>query len=63
MYLLVMPLAWCLLSLVPRYTEPTNVSLLMLLEMMLESFILGVARHRRAANPDDASGGVSLSFW
>ena len=38
MGLLVMPLAWCLLSLAPRYTAPTNVSLLMLLEMMLGPF-------------------------
>ena len=38
MGLLVMPLAWCLLSLAPRYTAPTNVRLLMLLEMMLGPF-------------------------
>ena len=38
MCLLVMPLAWCLLSLAPRYTAPTNVSLLMLLEMVLGPF-------------------------
>ena len=38
MGLLVMPLAWCLLSLASRYTAPTNVSLLMLLEMMLGPF-------------------------
>jgi len=36
--LVVMPLAWCLLSLAPRYTTPTNVSLLMLLEMVLGPF-------------------------
>jgi len=34
----VMPLAWCLLSVAPRYTAPTNVSLLMLLEMVLGPF-------------------------
>ena len=38
MCLLVMPLAWCLLSLAPRYTAPTSVSLLMLLEMVLGPF-------------------------
>ena len=38
MCLLVMPLAWCLLSLAPRYTAPTNVSLLMLLEKVLGPF-------------------------
>ena len=38
MCLIVMPLAWCLLSLAPRYTAPTNVSLLMLLEMVLGPF-------------------------
>ena len=38
MCLLVMPLAWCLLSLAPRYTAPTNVSLLMLLELVLGPF-------------------------
>ena len=38
MGLLVMPLAWCLLSLAPRYTAPTNVSLLMLLGMVLGPF-------------------------
>jgi drug/metabolite transporter (DMT)-like permease len=38
MCLTFMPLAWCLLSLAPRYTSPTNVSLLMLLEMVLGPF-------------------------
>ena len=38
MCLLVMPLALSLLSLAPRYTPPTNVSLLMLLEMVLGPF-------------------------
>ena len=38
MGIVVMPLAWCLLSLAPRYTAPTNVSLLMLLEMVLGPF-------------------------
>ena len=38
MCLVVMPLAWCLLSLAPRYTAPTNVSLLMLLELVLGPF-------------------------
>lgn len=38
MGLLIMPVAWCLLSLAPRYTTPTNVSLLMLLEMVLGPF-------------------------
>ena len=38
MCLLVMPLAWCLLPLAPRYTAPTNVSLLMLLEKVLGPF-------------------------
>ena len=38
MCLVVMPLALSLLSLAPRYTSPTNVSLLMLLEMVLGPF-------------------------
>lgn len=38
MCLLVMPLAWFMLSLVPRYTALTNVSLLMLLEMVSGPF-------------------------
>ena len=38
MCLLVMPLALSLISLAPRYTPPTNVSLLMLLEMVLGPF-------------------------
>ncbi|MAH83729.1 MAG: hypothetical protein CBB68_05120 [Rhodospirillaceae bacterium TMED8] len=38
MGLIVMPLALSLLTLAPRYTSPTNVSLLMLLEMVLGPF-------------------------
>lgn len=34
-YLLVAPMAWCLLSWASRYTAATNVSLLMFLEMAL----------------------------
>ena len=35
MGLVIMPVAWTCLSLAPRYTSPTNVSLFMLLEMVL----------------------------
>ena len=35
MGLVIMPIAWTCLSLAPRYTSPTNVSLFMLLEMVL----------------------------
>lgn len=38
MGLLVMPVSWGLLTLAPRYTSPTNVSLFMLLEMVLGPF-------------------------
>ena len=38
MGLLVMPVSWGLLSLAPRHTSPTNVSLFMLLEMVLGPF-------------------------
>ncbi len=43
MGIVVMPLAWCLLSLAPRYTAPTNVSLLMLLKWCLDHFGYGLA--------------------
>ena len=35
---IVMPVSWGLLTLAPRHTSPTNVSLFMLLEMVLEPF-------------------------
>lgn len=38
MGLLVMPVSWALLTLAPRHTSPTNVSLFMLLEMVLGPF-------------------------
>ena len=47
MGLLVMPLPWCLLSLAPRYTAPTNVSLLMLLEMMPGPFWVWLGTYER----------------
>ena len=47
MCLLVMPLAWCLLSLASRYTAPTNVSLLMLLEMVPEAFWVWLGTGKR----------------
>ncbi len=53
--LLVMPLAWCLLSLAPRYTAPTNISLLMLLEMVLGPFWVWLGTGERPS-PDDAGG-------
>ena len=47
MGLLVMPLAWYLLSQAPRYTAPTNVSLLMLLEMALGPFWVWLGTGKR----------------
>ena len=38
MGLIVMPVSWALLSMAPRHTSPTNVSLFMLLEMVLGPF-------------------------
>ena len=47
----VMPVSWGLLTLAPRHTSPTNVSLFMLLEMVLGPFWvwMGTGEHPSAA--------------
>ena len=58
MGLLVMPLSWGLLTLAPRHTSPTNVSLFMLLEMVLGPFWVWLGTGER---PSPAMiGGASL---
>ena len=60
MGLLVMPLAWYLLSQAPRYTVPTNVSLLMLLEMALGPFWVWLGTGKR---PSPMMLVWQPSFW
>jgi len=58
MGLVVMPLSWALLTLAPRYTSPTNVSLFMLLEMVLGPFWVWVGVGERPSI--EMIGGAAL---
>ena len=57
---IVMPVSWGLLTLAPRHTSPTNVSLFMLLEMVLGPFWVWMGTGER---PSAAMiGGAALVF-
>ena len=58
MGLVVMPLSWGLLTLAPRHTSPTNVSLFMLLEMVLAPFWVWMGTGERPSLP--MVGGAAL---
>lgn len=58
MGLVVMPLSWGLLTLAPRHTSPTNVSLFMLLEMVLAPFWVWLGIGERPSLP--MVGGAAL---
>ena len=58
MGLVIMPLSWALLTLAPRYTSPTNVSLFMLLEMVLGPFWVWVGVGERPSI--EMIGGAAL---
>ena len=58
MGLVVMPLSWGLLTLAPRHTSPTNVSLFMLLEMVLAPFWVWLGTGERPSLP--MVGGAAL---
>ena len=58
MGLLVMPLSWGLLTLAPRHTSPTIVSLFMLLEMVLAPFWVWLGTGERPSLP--MIGGAAL---
>ena len=51
MGLVVMPLSWGLLTLAPRHSSPTNVSLFMLLEMVLAPFWVWLGTGERPTLP------------
>ena len=58
MGLVIMPLSWGLLTLAPRHTSPTNVSLFMLLEMVLAPFWVWLGIGERPSLP--MVGGAAL---